>query len=65
MPQPRKDEKKEAYLSRCMESDEMNSEFPKDKQRYAVCLSYWNDRNKKKKGQDMGGGNTVLKGDQT
>lgn len=41
MPVPKRkaDEDKSAFLSRCMGDSKMNSEFPDNAQRYAVCLS--------------------------
>ncbi len=44
----RKGESKDAYISRCMSSEEMMKEFPRNEQRFAVCLSKWESRNKKK-----------------
>ena len=41
MPKPQANEKKTDYLQRCMSDDKMNSEFPDEAQRYAVCNSYW------------------------
>ena len=39
LPKPRKDEKKAAFMQRCMR--ETKNEFRKNKQRVAVCLSQW------------------------
>lgn len=41
MPSPREGESKGAFVSRCMGDGEMNSEFPDEKQRYAVCNKYF------------------------
>ena len=41
MPSPREGESKDAFVSRCMGDGEMNSEFPDEKQRYAVCNKYF------------------------
>jgi len=41
MPEPRKGEHKDDYISRCAGSAKMNDEFPDQKQRLAVCYSYW------------------------
>jgi hypothetical protein len=49
MPTPRKDEDEDDFVSRCMENDGMNDEFPDEKQRVAVCYSQWRDSKKKKK----------------
>ena len=48
LPSPRDDESKEEWLSRCMGNDVMNSEFPKESTRYAVCQDIWD----RKKGQN-------------
>lgn len=37
---------KKKYIHDFMRSDEAIEEFPDVKQRYAVCISYWNNRNK-------------------
>lgn len=47
MPNPRKAEKKEHYISRFMSSSEAIRDFPNQVQRYAVALSMWERRNKK------------------
>jgi len=44
LPTPSKGESKKDFLSRCMSNDTMKSEYPKTKQRYAVCNSKWNRR---------------------
>lgn len=41
LPRPRKDETKEEWVDRCMSSDVMIDEYGDEKQRYAVCLSIW------------------------
>ena len=43
MPSPREGESKDAFVSRCMGDGEMNSKFPDEKQRYAVCNSYFSN----------------------
>ena len=50
MPHPRKNEKQKAYISRCMGDKEMNQKHPDQKQRAAVCYSFWRTRNKVKHG---------------
>lgn len=37
IPKPRKDEKKEDFISRCMSDEVMKADFSDNKQRYAVC----------------------------
>lgn len=44
MPTPNKGEKRKDYISRCMGDGEMGRKYPDEKQRYAVCQSYWNKR---------------------
>lgn len=38
---PKKGEKQNDFVSRCMSSDSMGKEFPDNKQRTAVCMSQW------------------------
>lgn len=49
MPSPRKGEKKDKFIGRCMGDEEARKTFPDQKQRAAFCYSQWNRRNKKKK----------------
>jgi hypothetical protein len=46
MPEKRKDENNNSFISRCMGNDTMKKEYPDSKQRAAVCLS----QSKKSKG---------------
>ena len=39
MPDKRPNESREDFLTRCMGDSEMNSEFPDNEQRYAVCIT--------------------------
>jgi hypothetical protein len=39
MPNKRPNESREDFLTRCMGDSEMNSEFPDNEQRYAVCIT--------------------------
>lgn len=48
MPYPKEGEKKEDYISRCMKSEEMNKKHPEQKERAAVCFSFWENKDKKK-----------------
>ena len=41
LPSPKGLQDKDDFLSSCMSSDKMRSEFPDSKQRYAVCASQW------------------------
>jgi len=47
LPNPRKDEDKNSFISRCMSNETMKSEFPDQKQRTAVCFSQWRKGRKK------------------
>lgn len=40
---PSSDENKTEFIQRCM--TEEAAAFPNEKQRYAVCISYWERRN--------------------
>lgn len=42
--EPEEDETEDEYMERCMGSEEMNSEFPDQSQRAAVCHSKWRKR---------------------
>lgn len=44
IPKPRANETQDDFISRCMGDDVMNSEYPDQKQRAAVCYSTWRDR---------------------
>lgn len=46
MPKPRKDEKKDAYISRCV-SYLITKEGKTAQEAVAVCHSYWENREKK------------------
>lgn len=39
LPTPREKETRNEFISRCMDNEEMKKDFPKDKQRAAVCYS--------------------------
>lgn len=41
LPKPKSGEKKDAFISRCMGDDKVNTEYPKREQRFAVCQSQW------------------------
>jgi HK97 family phage prohead protease len=45
LPKPKKDEDKNDFIERCMSSDVMGKEYPKNDQRLAVCNTLWKDRN--------------------
>ena len=46
IPRPRTDENKDDFMSRCMSDDNMQEEFPDDKQRVAVCYDQWRKKEK-------------------
>ena len=46
LPEPKKSEGKEKFMKRCLSDESMNQEYPDSKQRYAVCLTQWNERSK-------------------
>jgi predicted nucleotidyltransferase len=48
IPTPSGGEEQSAFISRCMGNDVMNSEFPDQKQRSAVCYSQWRKKDEVK-----------------
>jgi len=48
MPKPKKDEKKDEFIERCMSDDTMKDEFEDNDQRLAVCHDIWNKDKEKK-----------------
>lgn len=48
IPKPRKSEKKDDFISRCMSNSDMKSEFSDRKKRLAVCNTTWKNKDKKK-----------------
>jgi len=44
IPEPQTNETQDEFIERCMSDETMKSEFPDEKQRYAVCISQWQDR---------------------
>ena len=43
-PIPNKDtENKKEYLERCMSDDEMIRKHPNEDERFAVCISFWDN----------------------
>lgn len=49
IPKPKKNEEKDKFIDRCMSNDTMNEEYPDSKQRYAVCMSQWENKDKEEK----------------
>ena len=50
IPKPNKNETKNKFIERCMGDDKMNTEYPDNKQRLAVCNVSWKDKDKKSRG---------------
>jgi len=46
---PKKSEKQSDFIERCMGNKTMNSEYPDQKQRSAVCYTQWKNKDKKSK----------------
>ena len=46
IPKPRPSEQRDDYIGRCMGDDTMIQDFSSQAQRFAVCLSTWNRRDK-------------------
>lgn len=44
IPQPKSGENQDDFISRCMGDDFMNSEYPDEDQRFAICNNQWKDR---------------------
>jgi hypothetical protein len=44
---PGASESQEEFISRCMGDEKMNSEFPEQEQRAAVCYAYWDEKQEK------------------
>ena len=44
LPNPKQNEDKDIFLSRCVTDNVMRKEFPDGKQRFVVCLQQWEDR---------------------
>jgi len=53
IPKPNKGEKKDDFISRCMGNSVMTKEYGDEKQRYAVCNSAWENRNKKSENKNL------------
>jgi hypothetical protein len=46
LPTPRPSETEDNFMSRCMADDTVQSEYPSNTQRYAVCVTQWNKKEK-------------------
>ena len=52
LPKPRPSENRDEFVSRCMGDTTMNNDFPSNGQRFAVCLSQWERRDKESNDND-------------
>jgi len=43
MPTPNPEETKDEFIQRCIANPTMNSEYPDNAQRYAVCQAQWSE----------------------
>ena len=50
MPEPSNQETKDQFIIRCMGDDVMRRDFPEADQRYAVCVSQWQDKKQQPSG---------------
>jgi hypothetical protein len=41
LPKPKKEEKENEFMNRCMGDETMKKEFPDNEQRTAVCYQQW------------------------
>ena len=53
LPAPNSGESEKDFVSRCMGAEGMNSEYPKQDQRAAVCYSQWRKAHGEKKGLEV------------
>lgn len=47
IPKPTKQETKKQFIDRCMSSETMNNEYPKQEQRAAICYTKWREKGNK------------------
>lgn len=47
IPKPKKDEKKQDFIDRCMSDETMLKEYPDEKQRAAICYQSWDEKEDK------------------
>lgn len=43
IPKPKEDEAPMEFVKRCMADEKMKEEYPDEKQRYAVCISQYEE----------------------
>lgn len=46
IPKPKDNEKEDVFISRCMSNDTMKTDYPKVKQRLAICFTSWRGKGK-------------------
>lgn len=51
LPKPRAGEQRENYIGRCMADAIMQTEYPAQRQRLAVCQSLWEDNPQPRRGR--------------
>jgi hypothetical protein len=44
LPKPKPQETQKDFIARCMANPTMNSEYPRQDQRLAVCYTQWRDK---------------------
>lgn len=44
LPKPKAGEKQKDFMQRCISDPTMNTEFPKEDQRVAICYNQWRDK---------------------
>lgn len=62
LPKPKAGQTRKDFLDSCMASDVMNSEYPDNKQRYAVCNSQWKKAKRKDNHMDLIGAEIFASG---
>ena len=53
IPKPSSKEKEDKYIGDCMGDNQMNKDFPNQKQRYAVCKTTFDRAKKAKASEDV------------
>ena len=56
LPSPREGEQQSEFIGRCMDDENMRSEFPDSIQRVAVCHSKWREKKMVNEGRGTGKG---------
>lgn len=53
LPTPNKNEEKDVFIARCIETQIMKKDFPNLTQRIAVCVSQWDNKDKSIYGNEI------------